>query len=66
MNIEAAVKGRRSIRKFLNKDIPEVIRDILEAARWSPSWGNTVVEFSRHHRGVAGPVQGSESAAADR
>jgi len=42
MNIEAAVKGRRSIRKFLNKDIPhEVIRDILDAARWSPSWGNT-------------------------
>jgi len=42
MNIEETVKGRRSIRKFLDKDIPhEVIRDILEAARWSPSWGNT-------------------------
>lgn len=42
MDIEAAVSGRRSIRKFLPKDIPhEVIREILDTARWSPSWGNT-------------------------
>jgi nitroreductase len=42
MDIESAVSGRRSIRKFLEKDIPrEVIRDILDRARWSPSWGNT-------------------------
>ena len=42
MDIEAAVKGRRSIRKFIDKEVPqEIIRDILETARWSPSWGNT-------------------------
>ncbi|MBN1548462.1 MAG: nitroreductase [Syntrophaceae bacterium] len=42
MDIKAAVKGRRSIRKFIDKEVPqEIIRDILETARWSPSWGNT-------------------------
>jgi len=42
MDIESAVMGRRSIRKFLKKDIPrEIIQDILDTARWSPSWGNT-------------------------
>jgi nitroreductase len=42
MDIEATVSGRRSIRKFLEKDIAQaVIRDILDQARWSPSWGNT-------------------------
>jgi nitroreductase len=42
MDIEAAVSGRRSIRKFLARDIPgDIIKDILDQARWSPSWGNT-------------------------
>ena len=36
------IKGRRSIRQFLNKEIPrELIQEILDGARWSPSWGNT-------------------------
>lgn len=35
------IKTRRSIRKFVDKEVPqEVIRDILEAARWAPSGGN--------------------------
>lgn len=42
MELEAAIKGRRSIRKFTSQEVPKaVVMDILEAARWSPSWGNT-------------------------
>jgi len=42
MELRAAIEGRRSIRKFKGKEIPEeMIRDILETARWAPSWGNT-------------------------
>ena len=42
MDLETAVRGRRSIRKFTAKKIPGVVIDeILDAARWSPSWGNT-------------------------
>jgi len=36
------VKGRRSIRNYQDKDIPEdVLSRIFEAVRWSPSWANT-------------------------
>ena len=42
MEVVSAVKGRRSIRKFETKEIPkDIIREILESARWAPSWGNT-------------------------
>jgi nitroreductase len=42
MDILQAVKTRRSIRQFKPDAVPEtLIREILEAARWSPSWGNT-------------------------
>ena len=42
MELRAAIEGRRSIRKFKAKEISqEIIRDILETARWAPSWGNT-------------------------
>ena len=42
MELGAAIEGRRSIRKFKAKEISqEIIRDILETARWAPSWGNT-------------------------
>ncbi len=35
------IKTRRSIRKFLDKEVPQdLIREILEAARWAPSGGN--------------------------
>jgi nitroreductase len=36
------VKERRSVRRFEEKDVPqEVLNQILEAVRWSPSWANT-------------------------
>jgi nitroreductase len=42
MELETAVRDRRSIRKFTAKKVPGVLVDeILDAARWSPSWGNT-------------------------
>ena len=42
MELQAAVRERRSIRKFRPDPIPRaVLEEILETARWSPSWGNT-------------------------
>jgi len=42
MNIRDDVKGRRSIRRYLSKPVPEeMIKEILSDALWSPSWGNT-------------------------
>jgi nitroreductase len=42
MDVFQAVTTRRSIRRFKPDSVPEaLIREILEAARWSPSWGNT-------------------------
>lgn len=42
MEVKEAILSRRSIRKFLKKDIPEgLIKEILAEAQWAPSWGNT-------------------------
>lgn len=42
MELENVVKGRRSIRKFKTKEVlGDVIKEILDTARWAPSWGNT-------------------------
>ncbi len=42
MELLAALKTRKSIRAFKAQAVPrEVIGKVLEAARWSPSWGNT-------------------------
>jgi nitroreductase len=42
MELLEAVKTRKSIRAFKDEAVPqEVIQRILEASRWSPSWGNT-------------------------
>lgn len=36
------ILNRRSIRRFEDKEISEgILHDILEAARWAPSWGNS-------------------------
>ncbi len=35
------IKGRRSIRKYEERDVPkEALDQILEAVRWAPSWTN--------------------------
>jgi nitroreductase len=37
-----AIKSRRSIRVYENKEIPdEVLDQVFEAVRWTPSWSNT-------------------------
>ncbi len=41
MDMREAVHARRSVRAFLPKPIPrDVIRSIVDTARWTPSWGN--------------------------
>jgi nitroreductase len=42
MELMEAIKRRRSIRKYKPDPVSEeVLRTILEAMRWSPSWANT-------------------------
>lgn len=42
METRECIKTRRSIRRFTEQDVPdEVLTEILEAARWAPSWSNT-------------------------
>ena len=42
MEFEQALRERRSIRAFTSDPVPEeLIGQILEEARWSPSWANT-------------------------
>jgi nitroreductase len=42
MEFKDVLRGRRSIRRFLPRPVPdEVVREILGEARWSPSWANT-------------------------
>ncbi len=42
MDLMGAIKGRRSIRKYKPDPVPEeVMRALIEAVRWSPSWANT-------------------------
>jgi nitroreductase len=36
------LKGRRSIRRYEEREIPEeALNQVLEAVQWSPSWANT-------------------------
>ncbi|MDY6038841.1 MAG: nitroreductase family protein [Eubacterium sp.] len=44
MNIIDGIKGRRSVRKFREDNIPrETIEKIVEAASFAPSWKNTQI-----------------------
>jgi nitroreductase len=44
MNLDDAIFGRRSVRKFNDHYVTdEEIRTLVEAARWAPSWANTQV-----------------------
>ena len=38
------IKGRRALRRYEEKPIPEeLLNQVLEAVQWSPSWANTQV-----------------------
>jgi nitroreductase len=42
MELQKAVRSRRSIRQFLSKPVSEdIIRELIADSLWSPSWGNT-------------------------
>ena len=42
MELQEAIRQRRSIRQFLAKSISEdLIREIIADTLWAPSWGNT-------------------------
>jgi len=42
MDLNEAVRNRRSIRAFLPDPVPrEIITRLVDLARWGPSWGNT-------------------------
>ncbi len=41
MQLEEAIRSRKSVRQFLDKPVPqEVVREILETSKWAPSGGN--------------------------
>jgi nitroreductase len=36
------IKGRRSVRKYQDKEVPkELLNQVLESVQWAPSWANT-------------------------
>ena len=42
MELMDAIQQRRSIRKFEDRPVSdEVVRELMEAVMWSPSWANT-------------------------
>jgi nitroreductase len=42
MELLTAIRERRSVRKYKSKPVPEeILAEILDAARLSPSWANT-------------------------
>ena len=42
MDLLGALRNRRSIRAFKPEAVPpSLVTQVLDAARWSPSWGNT-------------------------
>lgn len=42
MDLLTVIRERRSVRKYKNKPVPEeILMEILDAARLSPSWANT-------------------------
>ncbi|MCK5422346.1 MAG: nitroreductase family protein [Deltaproteobacteria bacterium] len=42
MEVLEAIKDRRSIRKYKTNPVPDNdLTEVLEAARWAPSWANT-------------------------
>ncbi len=42
MEVLEAIKSRRSIRKYRTTPVEDsIVEQVLEAARWAPSWANT-------------------------
>ena len=44
MELLKVIGERRSVRRFKEDPVPdEILKEVLEAARWAPSWANTQV-----------------------
>lgn len=42
MDTLGCIKTRRSVRNFTDQEIPDsILKELLEAVRWAPSWANT-------------------------
>jgi len=42
MSVIKVIRERRSVREFLEKDVPgELVMEVLDAARWAPSSKNS-------------------------
>ena len=68
-DIMEIIKGRRSIRRYEEKAVPEdVLNRILESIQWSPSWANTqcweviVVRDAKNKENLQGAVSGTNPA----
>ena len=51
MELQEALTGRRTVRRFLDKPVPrQIVEKLVDAARWAPSacnlqlWGFVVVD----------------------
>ena len=41
MDLDSAIRGRRSVRKYTDKPVPpQIVREVLEAGTWAPSAKN--------------------------
>jgi len=41
-NFMEVIKGRRSIRRYQDKEVPQdLLNTVIEAVQWAPSWANT-------------------------
>ena len=44
MELQTCIEQRRSVRKYKNQSVPrELIREIIKAATFAPSWKNSQV-----------------------
>lgn len=70
--VERAIRERRSIRRFGEDPVPErVIRELLDTARWAPSWANTqswriFVVRGRALEAIAAELDARNAAAVER
>lgn len=70
MEIQEAIRGRRSTRAYLDREVPEkTLRAILETARWAPSgvniqpWRVAVVQGATKERLSEGIIDARQSGA---
>jgi len=68
MDILQNIASRRTIRRYNHRKVePEKLKQVLEAARWAPSWKNSqcarvvIVEDAEIRKRIADSLQGNRS-----